>query len=139
MPSPAPLPTPLRGLDDSSEPFHVAVVMDGNGRWATSRGWPRVEGHLRGADAVRRTVRAAPPLGITTLTLFAFSSDNWKRPTAEVGALLRLFAEYLESESGELRENDVRLSIIGRRDRLPPTLVTAIEAGESATRRGKKL
>src|SRR5262249_8990129 len=84
--------------------FQAAAVRDGKGGWAPRRGWPRVEGHRRGADAVPRTVQAAPPLGITTLTLFAFSSDNWKRPTAEVGALLRLFAEYLESERAELLE-----------------------------------
>jgi undecaprenyl diphosphate synthase len=123
----------------SPEPFHVAIVMDGNGRWATARGHARVAGHRRGAEAVRRTVRTAPSLGITTLTLFAFSSDNWKRPTAEVGTLLRLFAEYLDSERSELRENGVRLAVIGRRDRLPPGLVAAIAEAEEATARGERL
>src|SRR5438552_7789104 len=119
--------------------FHVAIVMDGNGRWATARGMGRVEGHRRGAHAVRRTVRAAPSLGITTLTLFAFSSDNWKRPQQEVGTLLRLFGDYLRSELEELRQNGVRLSVIGRRDRLPEELIAAIEACEAATARASRL
>jgi undecaprenyl diphosphate synthase len=121
------------------ERFHVAIVMDGNGRWGSSRGMSRSEGHRRGADAVRRTVRAAPSLGITTLTLFAFSSDNWKRPEREVGMLLGLFGGYLRSEQAELRESGVRLSVIGRRDRLPRSLVLAVEACEAATGAGSGL
>jgi undecaprenyl diphosphate synthase len=121
------------------EAFHVAIVMDGNGRWATARGMARAEGHRRGAHAVRRAVRAAPSLGITTLTLFAFSSDNWKRPEAEVATLLRLFGDYLRSEQEELRHNAVRLSVIGRRDRLPDTLTAAIEVCEAATARSSGL
>src|SRR3989442_3405717 len=119
--------------------FHVAIVMDGNGRWATARGMGRAEGHRRGAHAVRRTGRAAPSLGITTLTLFAFSSDNWKRPQREVGTLLRLFGDYLRSEQAELRQNGVRLSVIGRRDRLPEELIAAIEACEAATAGASRL
>ena len=119
--------------------FHVAIVMDGNGRWATARGMGRVEGHRRGAHAVRRTVRAAPSLGITTLTLFAFSSDNWKRPQQEVGTLLCLFGDYLRSERAELRQNGVHLSVIGRRDRLPDQLLAAIEACEASTARASGL
>ena len=119
--------------------FHVAIVMDGNGRWATARGMARAEGHRRGAHAVRRAVRAAPPLGITTLTLFAFSSDNWKRPRAEVATLLNLFGDYLRSEQEELRENGVRLSVIGRRDRLPAALTAAIDVCEDATALGPGL
>ncbi len=119
--------------------FHVAIVMDGNGRWATARGMARAEGHRRGARAVRRTVRAAPSLGITTLTLFAFSSDNWKRPPREVETLLALFGDYLRSERAELRENGVRLTVIGRRDRLPEDLAAAIEACEAATARASGL
>jgi undecaprenyl diphosphate synthase len=122
-----------RVLAETDRLFHVAIVMDGNGRWATARGLRRIEGHRRGALAVRRAVRAAPALGITTLTLFAFSCDNWKRPRQEVGALLRLFGAYLRSEQAELVRKGVRLSVLGRRDRLPPTLVTAIEACEVAT------
>jgi undecaprenyl diphosphate synthase len=113
--------------------------MDGNGRWAIARGSARVEGHRCGAQAVRRTVRAAPSLGITTLTLFAFSSDNWKRPQQEVGTLLHLFGDYLRSEQAELVKNGVRLSVIGRRDRLPPSLTAAIEACEAATARASRL
>ena len=128
-----PIPAEIGGF------FHVAIVMDGNGRWAVARGLGRAEGHRRGAHAVRRTVRAAPSLGITTLTLFAFSSDNWKRPPREVGTLLRLFGDYLRSEQAELRQNGVRLSVIGRRDRLPEHLVAAIEACETATVRASRL
>ncbi len=119
--------------------FHVAIVMDGNGRWATARGRRRAEGHRQGAHAVRRTVRAAPSLGITTLTLFAFSSDNWKRPRGEVGTLLRLFGDYLRSERAELTQSGVRLSVIGRRDRLPHPLLAAIAACEDATARAARL
>jgi undecaprenyl diphosphate synthase len=126
-------------LMNSSGRLHVAIIMDGNGRWATGRGLPRLDGHRRGADAVRRTVEAAPGLGIATLTLFAFSSDNWKRPPAEVGALMRLFRRYLRAEVPRLVEHGVRLSIIGRRDRLDAPLVRAIEAAEAATAGARQL
>ena len=116
-----------------SSSLHVAIVMDGNGRWATRRGVPRVAGHRAGAEAVRRVVEAAPELGITALTLYAFSSDNWKRPAAEVTALMRLFARYLRSESARLRAHDVHLEVVGRRDRLPAQLVAAIALAERAT------
>src|SRR6266446_3343934 len=86
-------------------PLHVAIIMDGNGRWAASRGLPRTAGHRAGADAVRRVVEAAPGLGITTLTLFAFSSDNWRRPATEVGALMRLMEWYLDHETARCVEN----------------------------------
>src|SRR4051812_44738990 len=102
-----------------STPLHVGIIMDGNGRWARRRGLPRLAGHRAGAASVRRAVEAAPDLGIGTLTLFAFSSDNWKRPTGEVSGLMRLFARYLRSEVEELRSNSVRLCVMGRRDRLP--------------------
>src|ERR1700716_711536 len=94
--------------------LHVAIIMDGNGRWAARRGLPRTAGHRAGADAVRRAVEAAPALGITTLTLFAFSSDNWRRPRDEVGALMSLLRRYLQAELTRLIDNDVRLSVIGR-------------------------
>src|SRR5215468_3444901 len=106
--------------------LHVAIIMDGNGRWAAARGLPRTAGHRRGARAVRRVVEAAPGLGVGTLTLFAFSGDNWKRPAAEVRALLTLFRSALSSERERLIANGVRLSVIGRRDRLPPPLLAAI-------------
>ncbi len=127
------------GSEGSEGPFHVAIIMDGNGRWATARGMGRAEGHRRGAHAVRRTVRAAPGLKITTLTLFAFSSDNWKRPPQEVRTLLRLFGEYLRAEQEELERKGVRLLVIGRRDRLPGSVLEAIEACEDATARASRL
>ncbi|HVH66245.1 MAG TPA: polyprenyl diphosphate synthase [Gemmatimonadales bacterium] len=122
-----------------SSSLHVAIVMDGNGRWATRRGLPRVAGHRAGAEAVRRTVEAAPGLGVAALTVYAFSADNWKRPTGEVAALMRLFTRYLRSETPKLIENGVRLDVVGRRDRLPSTLVTAIAAAERATETGTRL
>jgi undecaprenyl diphosphate synthase len=122
-----------------STSLHVAVIMDGNGRWATRRGLPRSAGHRRGAEAVRRAVEAAPGLGITQLTLFAFSADNWQRPAREVDLLMRLFARYLRTETAELRRRGVRLEVIGRRDRLPARLVAAIAAAETATAAGAEL
>ncbi len=119
--------------------LHTAIIMDGNGRWATQRGLPRLEGHRRGAVAIRRAVEAAPGLGITDLTLYAFSSDNWRRPEEEVGGLMRLFAEYLRAEAEGCRKNGVRISVIGRRDRLSPLLVSLIEAAERDTRGGSRL
>src|SRR5262249_37396185 len=119
--------------------LHVAIIMDGNGRWAKARGLPRIAGHVRGADAVRRVVETAPALGIGTLTLYAFSSDNWRRPGAEVRALLHLFARHLRSETPTLAARGVRLTIIGRRDRLPATLVTAIVGAERRTAGGRAL
>ena len=119
--------------------LHVAVIMDGNGRWATARGLPRTAGHARGAAAVRRTVEAAPALGIRMLSLYAFSSDNWRRPPAEVRALLRLFARYLRAEAPALAARGVRLSVIGCRDRLPPPLAAAITRAERRTAGGRAL
>jgi undecaprenyl diphosphate synthase len=113
--------------------LHVAVIMDGNGRWATTRGRPRAAGHIAGADAVRRTVEAAPGLGVRTLTLFAFSSDNWQRPDREVRALMGLFRRYLVMEAARCAERGGRISVIGRRDRLAPVLVRAIEEAEALT------
>ena len=122
-----------------STSLHVAIIMDGNGRWATRRGLPRAAGHRAGVEAVRRMVRAAPDLGITALTLYAFSSDNWSRPPAEVNTLMRLFARYLHHETPELLAQSARLSIIGRRDRLPRSLVTIITDAERATSRGTRI
>jgi undecaprenyl diphosphate synthase len=113
--------------------FHVAIIMDGNGRWAAERGLPRVLGHEAGADAVERTVEAAPPLGVSDLTLFAFSADNWQRPRPEVDALMRLFHTDLLRQSGRCRDNGIALRVIGRRDRLSKALLEAIEAAERRT------
>ena len=118
--------------------MHVAIIMDGNGRWATSKGRPRTAGHVAGAEAVRRTVEAARGLGIGTLTLFAFSSDNWHRPPEEVGALMRLFRRYLIKEAARCAEDGVRIKVIGRRDRLSPMLVRVIQDAESRTAGGKE-
>jgi undecaprenyl diphosphate synthase len=117
----------------------VAIIMDGNGRWATQRGHPRTSGHRAGAEAVRRVVRAAPGVGVGVLTLYAFSADNWQRPVTEVSALLGLFERFLRRETAALVEDGVRLSIIGRRDRLPAGLRTAVGAAEQATARGRRL
>ncbi|MEX2303950.1 MAG: polyprenyl diphosphate synthase [Bryobacterales bacterium] len=119
--------------------LHAAIIMDGNGRWAELRGRPRVEGHRAGAAAVRRTVEAAPGLGIGTLTLYAFSTENWKRPPHEVNALMRLFRNHLLSETPECVEKGIRIRVVGRRDRLDPSLVAAIAEAEKATASGSKL
>jgi undecaprenyl diphosphate synthase len=118
---------------------HVAIIMDGNGRWAARRGWPRTLGHRAGADAVRRAVKAAPGLGIEVLTLYAFSSDNWSRPPAEVKALFGLLERYLEREAPALAEQGVRLEVVGRRDRLPRRAKLAVEKAEAATAWGSRL
>ena len=122
-----------------STSLHVAIIMDGNGRWAARRGLPRAAGHRAGADAVRRVVEAAPGQGVAALTLFAFSADNWKRPPTEVAALMRLFARHLRTETARLVANGVRLEVVGRRDRLPAPLVAAIQAAELATAGGTAL
>lgn len=119
--------------------LHVAIITDGNGRWATARGLPRSAGHRAGAEASRAIIEAAPKLGIHTLSLFALSSANWKRPTAEVNGILRLLHEYLMAETSHCMEHGVRISIIGRRDRIPATLRQAIIDSEAATARGTQL
>ncbi|HWN13393.1 MAG TPA: di-trans,poly-cis-decaprenylcistransferase [Candidatus Dormibacteraeota bacterium] len=126
-------------MQSTSPSIHVAIIMDGNGRWALRRGLPRSAGHHAGVDAIRRVVEAAPEAGIGTLSLFAFSSDNWARPAEEVQILMALFARFLRDEAGPLRAHDVRLSVIGRRDRLPPELVSAIAAAEALTAPGTRL
>jgi undecaprenyl diphosphate synthase len=119
--------------------FHVAINMDGNGRWALLRGQPRELGHVAGASAVRRTVKSAPRLGITTLTLYAFSSDNWRRPQGEVDNLMYLFQKHLDSECDQLVDSSVRFSVIGRRDRIPDSLRRSIADVEERTCTGTTL
>jgi undecaprenyl diphosphate synthase len=119
--------------------LHVAIIMDGNGRWARRRGTPRWRGHLAGVDTVREIVRAAPDLGVTTLSLYAFSSDNWKRPAAEVGRLFWILREYCRREQQELRKNGVRLLAFGRRDRIPRSARQALEEAEAFTRDGRRM
>jgi undecaprenyl diphosphate synthase len=120
-------------------PSHVAIIMDGNGRWATARNEPRGAGHAAGARAVHRTVEAARALGVRTLTLYAFSADNWKRPAGEVDGLMRLFVQYLRGEAARCRANGVRLTVLGRRDRLGDPLRRAIDTAECATAAGEAL
>jgi undecaprenyl diphosphate synthase len=122
-----------------STKLHVGIIMDGNGRWATRRQLPRLRGHEAGVAAIRRVVEAAPKQGVGTLTLYAFSSDNWRRPKAEVAGLMALLRFYLSSEIESLVRNGVRLSVIGRRDRLPDGLADMIGRAETETADGDVL
>ncbi|MES2521870.1 MAG: di-trans,poly-cis-decaprenylcistransferase [Gemmatimonadota bacterium] len=119
--------------------LHIAIIMDGNGRWAQARGMPRTAGHVAGVAAVRGIVESAPTQGIGTLTMYAFSSDNWKRPGAEVSALMRLLERYLRTEVDECVRKGVRIEVIGRRDRLPARVLEAIVRAERATLSGTRL
>ncbi|HLW76285.1 MAG TPA: di-trans,poly-cis-decaprenylcistransferase [Bryobacteraceae bacterium] len=119
--------------------LHAAIIMDGNGRWAAARGLPRIAGHRAGAESVRRAIESAPSLGISTLTLYAFSADNWRRPSREVAALMTLLGRYLLEERERCIKNGVRLQAIGRRDRLPRSLVQLLEQTERVTAGGRKL
>ncbi|WP_267133555.1 isoprenyl transferase [Skermanella rosea] len=120
-------------------PQHVAIIMDGNGRWAKARGLPRTAGHRKGIEAVRRTVEAARELGIPYLTMFGFSSENWRRPEGEIFDLMQLLRFYLRSEIAELHKNGVRLRVIGDRSRLSGDIVTMIEKAEELTRGNRAL
>lgn len=120
-------------------PAHTAIVMDGNGRWATARGRPRIFGHRAGAAAVRRTVEAARRLELPVLTLFAFSSDNWQRPRGEVSALFTLLRDFLDAESAKCRKEGIRLEVIGRRDRLDLAVKEAIRDAEGRTSAGSAM
>ncbi len=120
-------------------PAHVAIIMDGNGRWATSRGWPRLVGHRRGAERVRTIVEAAPGLGIRYLTLYAFSTENWKRSTEEVIGLMTIFARYIQSEAERLSAEGVRLRFIGSRDRLDKKLQKLMAGIEEKTKNNDRL
>jgi undecaprenyl diphosphate synthase len=119
--------------------LHIGIIMDGNGRWALSRGLPRILGHRAGIESARRVIEAAPDHRVGTLTLFAFSSDNWRRPQEEVDALMRLMEWYLDHETSRCIENGVRIEVIGRRDRLDRGLCASIEAAERATAAGTRL
>jgi undecaprenyl diphosphate synthase len=129
----------MQSTPDRKDHLHVAIIMDGNGRWAARRGLPRTLGHRAGVETVRRIIEAAPGLGISKLTLFAFSSDNWRRPVAEVTALMGLLQTYLQTEVQRLTDSATRLTVIGRRDRLPEGLAQAITRAEQATARGERL
>jgi undecaprenyl diphosphate synthase len=129
----------MQSDQDRKPGLHVAIIMDGNGRWARDRGLPRTAGHRAGVEAARAVVEAAPDLGVTALTLFAFSSDNWRRPAPEVGALMGLLRQYLRSDLDELVERGARLTVIGRRDRLPAGLSQEISRVEQASAGGGRL
>jgi undecaprenyl diphosphate synthase len=120
-------------------PGHVAIIMDGNGRWATARGLSRTEGHRKGSEAARQVVDIAKDMGISYLTLFAFSSENWNRPTDEVSDLMDLLRYYLKKETAELHKSGARILIIGDRERLPKDIVKLIENAESLTQDNKKI
>jgi undecaprenyl diphosphate synthase len=127
------------GFSPPTSSLHVAIIMDGNGRWARKRGLPRIAGHREGANAVRRVVEKAPELDIATLTLYAFSSDNWQRPRAEVVALMELLERYLREEWKQCVEKGVRINVIGRRDRLPAGVIAALRTAEIGTASADRL
>src|SRR3954451_21535115 len=120
-------------------PRHVAIIMDGNGRWAAARGLPRTEGHRRGVEALRRTVRAAGELGVGFLTIFSFSSENWTRPPAEVCDLMALLRRFIRNDLAELHANNVRVRVIGERAGLAPDILRLLEEAEELTRRNDGL
>lgn len=123
----------------AARPLHVAVIMDGNGRWAQQRGWPRLVGHRKGVERVRELVAACPDLGITHLTLYAFSTENWKRTTEEVLGLMSLFARNIRREAGRMRREGVRMRIIGERARLDAKLQTMFDWIEDETARNTRV
>ena len=128
-----------RNAQDLATPNHVAIIMDGNGRWARARGFPRIEGHMQGAEAVRTAVESAIKNNVRYLTLYSFSSENWSRPRDEVDSLMSLLRKYLSSEISELYENGVRLRVIGDRTQLSTDIVRLIEDSESYTARNDRL
>ena len=131
------MPSPLDPPSDF--PRHVAIIMDGNGRWARRRMLPRVEGHRQGAKSVRRAVEFCRRNGIEYLTLYAFSTENWQRPRSEVSGLMKLLSQFLDSELEEIHSNDIRLKTIGQLNRLPATLITKIEAAKAKTSANKSM
>ncbi len=128
-----------RRLQPDAIPRHVAIIMDGNGRWAQDRGLSRIEGHRQGLEAVRAVIRAAHELGIEFVTLYAFSLENWNRPEDEVGELMRLLEHYMESELDEVMRNGIRVRSIGRRDRLPKSVLEKLENAEEKTRENREM
>src|SRR3954471_10418733 len=127
------------GSDSPGPPLHVAIIMDGNGRWAAARGLPRAEGHRRGVEALRRVVRASPELGIRYLTIFSFSSENWSRPASEIGDLFGLLRRFIRNDLATLHRDGVRVRVIGERDRLEPDICALLSEAEELTRGNTKL
>jgi undecaprenyl diphosphate synthase len=126
-------------IGEFAVPRHVAIIMDGNGRWASARGLPRSEGHRRGVEALRRTVRAAGDLGIGILTLFSFSSENWSRPAAEIRDLMGLLRRFIRNDLVEIHRNGVHVRVIGERDDLDPSIRRLLEEAENLTKNNDKL
>lgn len=133
------LPSAAAGLDLSRLPRHVAVIMDGNGRWAKRQGLLRVQGHLKGVDSVRAVVRLARRLGIKYLTLYAFSDENWQRPATEIRALMNLLSRFIRKELAELQQNQIALRAIGDLARLPANVQTELAQAQEATREGAQM
>jgi undecaprenyl diphosphate synthase len=125
---------PLDGKAAFEVPRHVAIIMDGNGRWASARGLPRVEGHRRGVEAIRRTIRAAGELGIKVITIFSFSSENWSRPAMEISELMGLLRRFIRNDLAELHKSNVRVRIIGEREGLDPDIARLLVEAEELTR-----
>lgn len=131
-------PDPVPAGGDPSVPRHVAIIMDGNGRWATGKGLPRTAGHERGVEALRRTVEAAGELGISYLTVFSFSTENWRRPASEVNMLFGLLKAYVQRDLARLKQDGVRIRVIGQRTGLPPDISELVDRAESETRHNTK-
>src|SRR5215467_12098823 len=136
MSNAAPPPVPIRAF---AIPRHVAIIMDGNGRWAAARGLPRGEGHRRGVEALRRTVRAAGDIGIGILTIFSFSSENWSRPPSEIRDLMGLLKRFIRNDLIELRNNGVHVRVIGEREDLDPEIKRLLDEAEDLTKHNNKL
>ena len=132
----APLPDPSGSFEG---PSHVAIIMDGNGRWAAARGLPRSEGHRRGVEALRKTVRSAGELGISILTIFSFSSENWSRPPSEIRDLMGLLRRFIRNDLAELHQNGVKVRVIGERGDLEPEIRRLLEEAEELTRGNARL
>jgi len=132
----APAPTPIGEI---SIPRHVAIIMDGNGRWAAARGLPRGEGHRRGVEALRRTVRAAGDLGIGIVTIFSFSAENWSRPPSEISELMALLRRFIRNDLADLHRSGVKVRVIGAREDLAPDIRALLEEAENLTRDNDKL
>src|SRR6201993_1264149 len=132
-------PLPTAEIGDFAVPRHVAIIMDGNGRWAAARGLPRSEGHRRGVEALRRTVRAAGDIGIDILTIFSFSSENWSRPPSEILDLMGLLRRFVRNDLVDLHRNGVHVKVIGERDDLDPEIRRLLEEAEDLTKDNVKL
>jgi undecaprenyl diphosphate synthase len=130
---------PSGGKTAFEVPHHVAIIMDGNGRWASARGLPRAEGHRRGVEAIRRTIRAAGELGIKVITIFSFSAENWSRPATEISELMGLLRRFIRNDLAELHKSNVRVRIIGEREGLDPDIGRLLTEAEELTRNNTSL